>query len=153
MLMIMMNIIKLVLIIDLLFVELNHSITPKRTELYRLDDNDSILAKKRFCSQSYFDSLSYNGKYFKFTVNHRMNNDNQIKYLYDEFQLFMDKNFNQVINHKNILYDFNNGIYLIFDYQIILIELIIFSYITWWILHRSAGNLFRILSRCFKIRW
>lgn len=104
-----------------MLVEFIYSTTIERIEVYRLEDSDSSLAKVRFCSQSYFDSLSYDGNCLKFTVNHQIstNDDSETKYLYDEFQLYVDKNFNQFNNYKNILYDFNNGLNLIFFFYFI----------------------------------
>lgn len=51
---------------------------------------NSHMAKHLFCSQNYFDSLSYDGRSYRFTVNRRVIHPDRKQFVYDEFRLYYD---------------------------------------------------------------
>ncbi|KAJ6222790.1 hypothetical protein RDWZM_001335 [Blomia tropicalis] len=52
------------------------------------------IARTRFCSQKYFDSISYDGLYYKFTVNRKLVGAQNHRYRYSEYKLKFDSNSN-----------------------------------------------------------
>lgn len=93
-----------------------HSILKSSAILQQMQFLENENAKNKFCSQKFFDTLSYDGQSYRFTVKYRHNDFTHFsssieKFYYDEFKIRYHPS-SKLFTYQMTTYNFANRIYL-----------------------------------------